>query len=262
MNDYLKREIMEQSRHQFIYGYDNLDRSNFIKSLEFSYPIKVNYDIPMAIYMENYFLPDINNINNDVDKFTLMMINREYFNIAIVVNIIKKILNEKGLNLECSDVSDFLKKIRFISIDESSFTSLDDLLIELNISLEFYLLYFNCLLEGKSNLPNINDIKIPFVMSDMVVPKIKKLLNNNSYFGIIIDNKDNLSLNMIKAINSYISRRINGDLSMKVVCEPSEWLTYYDTNGMLVEATHDYGDVYLDNSFSNYTKSLIKKRLC
>lgn len=261
MNDYLKKEIMEQIRHQFIYGYDNIDRTIFIKSLEDYYPINVNCDNPMAIYMENYYLSMNEAKNNDVDKFILMRVNREYFNISIIVNIIESILNQKSLNLDSVSVSNFLRRINFISCDNSSFCSLEDLLMELNISLEFYLLYYNNLIEGKSSLPNVNDIKIPFIMPDMIVPKIKKLLNNNSFFGIIIDSGDSLSLNTIKIINGYIARRINGDLSIKVVCEPGKWLTYYDENGMLVESIHDYGDVYLDDSFSNYTKSLIKKSL-
>ena len=36
--EYLKKEIMNQSRHLFIFGYNNQARSNFLQSLENDYP--------------------------------------------------------------------------------------------------------------------------------------------------------------------------------------------------------------------------------
>ena len=112
---------------------------------------------------------------------------------------------------------------------------------------------------GNSSLPNISDVKIPFIMPEMLVSKIKKMLVNNSYFGIIIDGKNDFSLETYKLVNGYVTRRINSDLSMKVVTEPEKWVTYYDNSGEFAEAVHDYGIVELDSSYSDHTKKMMKK---
>lgn len=61
------------------------------------------------------------------------------------------------------------------------------------------------------------------------------------------------------AINGYVTRRINSDISMKVACDPNEWMTYYDTTGILAENVHDYGVIELDNSLQIYTEQLKKQ---
>ena len=96
-------------------------------------------------------------------------------------------------------------------------------------------------------------------MPDMVIPKIKKMLVNNSYFGIIIDGSSDFSLETYKLVNSYVTRRINSDLSMKVVTDPEKWVTYYDNSGEYAEAIHDYGIIELDSSYSVLTKKMMKK---
>lgn len=257
MVEYLKKEIMEQSRHQFIYGYDNDERTSFLKSLEDDYPIVVGCNRPIAIYMKDYSLPVIEH-SCDIDRFRLSQVNREYFNLILIKNIISRIKDNQSL-LNDENTFKFLKQLYVVTSDRSSYDSFDSFDKDLDSSLAFYLSYYKDLLDGKDILPNINDVKIPFMMPDMIVPKIKKMLVNDSYFGIIIDKNMDYTLDTFKVINSYVSKRINGDLSMKVSCEPGKWKTYYDIVGEFIESTHDYGIVEFDDSYSKHTKELIKK---
>jgi hypothetical protein len=62
-----------------------------------------------------------------------------------------------------------------------------------------------------------------------------------------------------RAVNGIVTRRIAGDASMKVVCEPGEWKTYHDLNGVLAEDVHDYSSIDLDGSHREYVKRLMNK---
>lgn len=260
MNNCLKQRVMEESRHQFIYGYEGKERTEFLKSLEIEYPVKVNVKSPMAIYMENYSLPKVEITNEDVDKLKLNQIYREYFNISIISNIIEKIINQKDLNINDDKLNAFLQQVSVFTADKSLFGSLELFFSELNESLDFYLRYHHELLEGNAPLPNFSEIKVPFIMPELLVPKIKKMLNNDSYFGVIIDKNDDVQINTIRAINDYVTSRINRDLSMQIACEPDKWTTYYDFNGNRADSIHDYGEVEFDNSSSVYIKKISNRR--
>lgn len=256
MSEYLKKEIMEQSRHHMIYGYDTPSRSDFINFLESSYPVVSDRDEPIAIKMVDYDLPKIEMVDF-VDKFRVQQISREYFNLSMMKNIIKRIIDDGVLDGE--RLEKFLNQLSSITSDDSSYSSLDDFYKDLNDSLLFYLDGYKKMFSDSAFSLDFRNVKVPFVMPGMIVPKVKKMLNNGSYFGIIIDKHDDLSLNAVRMVNGYLSKRINSDISMKVFCEPDKWPTYYDMTGMLVEATHDYGVVEIDNSYSEYTKKLMKR---
>lgn len=257
MGEYLKDEIMRQSRHQFIYGYESDERSSFLKSLEKDYDIEINVDSPMAIYMEDYYFPKME-LDDEVDCFRIYQVSREYFNIALIKNIISRIKSKTNL-LEDENVLKFLNRLSSITSDHSCYTNLDDFEKDLVSSLDFYSLYRDKLIIGSSSLPNILDVKIPFIMPEMIVSKIKNMLVNKSYFGIIVDGNSEFSLDTYKLVNGYVTRIINSDLSMKVVTDPGKWITYYDNSGEFAEAVHDYGIVELDSSYSDHTKKIMKK---
>lgn len=89
-------------------------------------------------------------------------------------------------------------------------------------------------------------------MQDSYMRKFKRLINNSSYFALIIEQKEKMPIVSQKAINGYVSKRINSDFSMKVACDINEWMTYYDTTGMLIESPHDYISLELDNNLEEY----------
>ena len=259
MNENVKKQIMEQSRHQFIYGYDGLTREKFLKSLEIDYPIRVNENVPMAIYMNDFSLPNINNIGQNVDILRLSTISREFFNFVIVYNIIDRIIEQDKLNFLDSRIDSFLKRMSKLCFINEGIMSFDELFNLLKESRDFYMKYYQDYLLGKELLPNINELKMPFLEINSVIKLIKNLLNNQSYFGIIIDKQIDIPVISMQSINGFVTRRINSDISMKVSCDPEKWNVYYDLGGMLIEYIHDYGVIELDNSANKYVKKLKDK---
>ena len=57
---------------------------------------------------------------------------------------------------------------------------------------------------------------IPYINVEGFARTIQNLLNNQSHFGIIIDQQDNISIELQRAINWLAGARINGRLSIKV----------------------------------------------
>ena len=89
-------------------------------------------------------------------------------------------------------------------------------------------------------------MKIPFLDINSFTQKIKEMLNNNSYFCIIADQQEPISIYSQQALNSLINMRINSNLSLKIACNKDEWKTYYDLSGLLIENVHDYTELDLD----------------
>ena len=134
--------------------------------------------------------------------------------------------------------------------------SLDELILTLYETKEFYKSYYlDYVTTGKEEM-SINDIAMPFLNFEFFVSQYKKVLNNKSYFGIIIDKHNDILLESTKNVNSLVGSRINSDISMKIVVEPGQWDSYFSSNGQYIEAVHDYGVVELDDSQSKYINQL------
>ena len=132
--------------------------------------------------------------------------------------------------------------------------TIEDLLKEIKTSRDFYYEYYFKYISGEVKSIPIDKISIPFMEIDMFVSNFKNGMNLDSYIGIIFDKKIPQEISWVKAINNLISRRINKDISIKVALEPDAWETYTSTNGQLIEATHDYGTIELDDSLKDNIK--------
>ena len=108
--------------------------------------------------------------------------------------------------------------------------------------------------EDKENL-SIDNLIIPFITAESVVPKVKTLLELDSYFGLIFDITNSISPLSAITINNYIGKRCNADLSIKLACDATSWPTYCSLNGQ-IDAIHDYGTVELDDCVKEYTKKM------
>ncbi|MBQ6841157.1 MAG: hypothetical protein IJO63_03490 [Bacilli bacterium] len=249
-------EIMGQSRHQFIYGYNTQERHDILKGITDSYPVKVDIDLPMGIYLENYALPDIPNAH-DVDRILLSRMSREYLSFLIAYTLLNNALENNDFDLIIERVSSFLKTINrlFIDNDGVEIKSLKELLKILKLGCEFYSIHYKATLETGAFTGSFVELPISFLSLDSFIRYFKKLLNNNSYVALIVDVTEPISKIATQTINDYLSKRCNSDLSMKVACEPGIWKTYYDFSGNLVEYTHDYGVVELDDSSSRYLET-------
>lgn len=256
--EYLKKQIMEQSRHLFIYGYNNEHRTQFLKSLEKKYPIIFDSNKPIALYFDSLGFPKVDADLNNNDSHLIHTMSREYLYFTIASKILLESMeNDKEiLNNRLTKLISLINRNK--NIGHAEIETADDLLKEIETSRNFYyenyLNYVNGLIK---NIP-VNDITVPFLQLEMFISKYKEAMNIDSYFGIIFDKKGQQAINSTQAINNLIGGRINKDISVKAVIEPNDWETYYDANGQYIEATHDYGTVEMDNSFQNHIKTLKK----
>ena len=63
----IKSEIMDQSRHQFVYGYNNDARKEIVDSLEKDYPAVFDSNKPMAVNIK-----DLGVINRDIKDLIII----------------------------------------------------------------------------------------------------------------------------------------------------------------------------------------------
>lgn len=255
--EYLKHTIMDQSRHLFLYGYDGSKRKQFLEDMASSYPIVLDKESPMAIYVTEFALPKIESFNSGFDKYKIDLVSREFLYFSIVSDILLKTMETNDLTLLNDRISNLIVTLnKFLNKDYSPMRDLNDLIKVLIESKEFYKRYYMEYYGKGNDILSINDIALPFMQFDMVIGRLKNALNNNSYFGIILDKQNDIALSSTKAINGLVGSRINKDISMKIATEPDKWTSYVDSNGQLVERIHDYGVVELDDSESQYLKRI------
>ena len=256
---YLINEIMGESRHQFIYCYNDDKRKSFLQKLVEEYPINIDCNSPMCIYLNQFALPKIP-INVELDNDKIDILSREYLSFAIAHAILQKSKNTVDADLLNSRITRLLSLLNKYNVNpgHKEIKSLDELILTLIKSKEFYMSYYlDYVKTGKEN-KSIEDIAMPFLQLEFFVSQYKRVLNNKSYFGIVIDKCDDISLASTRAVNFLVGSRINSDISMKVVVEPDKWDSYIDANGQYVEAVHDYGTIELDDSQNEYIKRLKK----
>ena len=242
-------EIIGQSRHQFIYGENGERRKDILTGIVNDNPIVCDVNEPGSILLDNDYLVGGESVYN-LDSYKKLAISREHLNFAVC----GKLLDE-ALSLDINARSDeFLSRMNQIFVDNGqSIDDLDSLVRVLYQARDFYKDGYRIYLEtGK--FPSIEDLPIRFMDLNSFMHYYKKLLNNRSYFSVIVDQQSPISSLSKRAINDVVGKRINKDISMKVACQPDEWETYYDLSGQFVQAVHDYGIVELDDSLSQYVK--------
>lgn len=136
--EYLKKQIMEQSRHLFIYGYNNEHRSKFLRGLEYDYPVIVNSDKPIALYFDTLGIPKIDVDLKDRDKYLINAVSREYLSFAISTKILERSMELDGTILD----SRLSRLISIINGNKNGgygkIKTTLDLLKEIKISRDFY----------------------------------------------------------------------------------------------------------------------------
>lgn len=260
--EYLKHTIMDQSRHQFIYGYDGIKRKQFLESLTDNYPIALDENAPAAIYLSDIALPKIPVSDSSIDLYKIDLIAREFLYFSIASDILSSAASQVDMDLLNHRIKGLINALNrcFINKDYLPISDFDNLLSALRQSKDFYQKYYMEYYGKGTESLSINDIPLPFMQLDMFIKFLKEALNNSSYFGIIVDKQNSMAVASTKAINDLVGSRINQDISMKVALEPDKWDTYIGASDQLIEYIHDYGTVELDDSESEYLKR-IKKNL-
>lgn len=247
-NEYLKQQIMV-SKHLFIYGQNTVERTQLLRGLEAAYPIRINEDSPMAIYLDEFSLPLVKS-HSDVDELTQSRIALRYLNISIAYNVIDRIYKSTSFDQLQSRISELMQVVKRLCLGnkEKGVPNIDELLSLLKISRQFYVQYYEKLMIGKSDLPELCGGPISYIDLDPFMHYVKQTLGNNSYFGIIVDNQTDIPLISKRAINNIVTKRCTGDISMKVACDFRDWNTYYGLGDVRADIIHDYGDIDLDGN--------------
>ena len=253
MVEYLKRQIMDTSRHQIIYGYNTKERHQFLQGLEESYPVKTSGNIPIAIYMEDYILSKPNKKQSDYETISAA---GEFLEFTIIENIISKILSS-SIKLDEKNQADFVNRITrlFGNRKHEQLTNIKRLKELRRALLESKNFYRERYLQEDKEKLSIDNLIIPFITAESVVPKVKTILELDSYFGLIFDITNSISPLSAITINNYIGKRCNAALSIKLACDATSWPTYCSLNGQ-IDAIHDYGTVELDDCVKEYTKKM------
>ena len=225
------------------------DRSKFLQNLEEDYPVTDDLSSPIALYFNSLGLPQIDNDLEDRDNYIIYRMCREYLSFLVATRILEKsnYFDETILNNKLSLLIHLINK---------GIVSVSELLDEMKKSRDFYYDSYIKYTKGLIKEISINEINVPFLNLEMFVSRYKRCMNMQSYFGIIYDKRDRVSVQSIQTINNFIGARINNDISIKIATNSNEWETYYNTNGQYVEAIHDYGIIELDDLED--TKKLIK----
>ena len=256
--DYLVESIIGQSRHQFIYGNDEIVRTRIIEKLVQTNPIISDENIPVAIHIKDLFLPTTpEKKNNDIKSKHL---NEEFFTYSVIYDIIQELKKQDIDKQRMTRLFDIISRF-FINKKDLKINSIDDLITITSESKDYYKEAYNYYLNTGNDLIS-KDVLLSYFKLDLFINELKSLLNNNSYIGLIFDNKDDITKETKKIINSLVGRRINKDISVKVMTAPEKWDTYLTLSNNIIEEIHDYGVVELDESYKKYTKSLKNERKC
>jgi len=245
--EYLKKEIVGQNRHQFIYGYNDENRKCLIKELEIEYPIVKEKTSQIAINPKNIFLPNIE--PEALDEYKLNMIATEYLRFNIALELLLRTQSQ------FSDIN----MLNLTTYFGENITKIEELIKHFKESIDFYKFYYEEYLKKEDIKINIDEILISFLDIETFIRKYKKDINNQSYISILVDNVCDSSIYSTRAVNDLIGSRINKNISMKIFTEPDKWNSYIGTNKETIDSVHDYEILCMDDSYKEYTRKLKKR---
>lgn len=141
---------------------------------------------------------------------------------------------------------------------------------ELKISYENPSTFFDCLYKCMddmidefimylSGLLSITKVDYSYNMpilsfTRFLIPVLKSMIKlpgfpNNSPIFLFIDDADNLSKIQTKILNTWLVSRTQPLVSLKISSQIGMYKTFFTSNGVLVEAPHDYQQVNIDISY-------------
>ena len=206
--------------------------------------------------MEDFSLPEVINEVECYDKIRRLTCAREFLSFSIAHQLVSQLTKENNVWQVKEKAEEFLKRVNrtLKEHDYNDIQDLEDLIGVLKISKEFYREEYKNLLQLGTIVGDIKDLPIPFMTLNIFMEIFKKMVNTTSHFSLIFDQQTPIPLVSQQAINNIVTRRINSDISMNIICNRAEWNTYYGLDGLLAEPTHDYGDRNLVDLVPSYQK--------
>lgn len=247
--------IMGQNRHMFIYGYQNEDRSNLLKDMALESQKNFDGNTPIGVYISDMGLPNILDEQANVDMTVLKILARDYCSYLMCSEILKVVLSSKIPG----DLDKYLKYINkmFLKRDASSLEEVCTLMDGTKVIC--YDTFVNYCINGETN-DYLDKVPFGFIFPMHLISYLKKCINMQSYFALLFDIPDGMSVISQMAINDYVGCRNNDDISMKVATSYEDWGTYYCLNGSLIENVHDYGCVEIDDNLEEHIKRMKKRK--
>ena len=260
MNAYMKNSIVNHAWHEFLYGYNTSERKEFLKSMADSYPVKFDSSDPVAIYIDDFMLPVVSDSANK-DRYREEAIAREYFSFVLVSAIVEQTMKQVELEQLNERMKKFINNVnRLFVSDDMKISDIESFRAVLETAKNFYKDNYVKMMETGVFDGDINSLTIAFMDLNMFATYYKRALGMNKHFAIVLDYPGTGTVVSQKAVNGLVTRRITGDYSIKIACEPQEWKSYYDFSGQLAEVVHDYSAVALDSSYAKYVKELRNKK--
>jgi len=194
--------------------------------------------------------------NARFDKNMLDMLANEYLSFVIWDNLLNKFRNDIDVEKEQARIKKFIEKMN--KFGGSKAKTIEEYAKSIKDSRDAFLEAYIKYIQTGEIIPFIEKLDVPFMMIELSIKKFKEMLNNGAFFAVIADSKGKLPSCSCRAINNLVCSRINGDISMNVVTDPDNWVTYYAQNGQIAEYVHDYGVIELDGSLNEQIKRLKK----
>ena len=203
---------------------------------------------PVIICLDDFGLPN-KKIKEGISKVTLNTICKEYLYFSIAINLIEKLKQDIEIDmLPRKDI--ILNKIKrqFLVSDKYDIKNYDELLETLKESKDYYKeQYFSYTDTGNFN-KDLKNIKIPYLYIEDFVNYFKKLISNNSYICILIDNKDDVNMTSKRCVNQLMDENYEVPFTIKVLTSDNAWKNFDDL----------YGN-YIEPVCATYEKNLVKK---
>lgn len=235
--------VIVDSWHKFVY-YDE-DNKDLIKDIETQYFAKIDSDEPIVVYISNEGLPKIKD-RVEIDRYKIEFFHRRYYEILILKSIIDTLMESIDIDILNSRFKR-LFHLCLMSDDIDDVVELRDILDKcMNTYKREYINYIETGILGDF----YNELEIPNVIIDLVIPCIKKSIGLKKYFCLLIDVDKDLSIYNQMAINDYIASRCTGYLSINVLLSKYNWDYYYSSNFQLIENVHDYFECDLRKSYN------------
>lgn len=235
-NDVLK-DIIMRPNHKFICG-DRSDKNEYLKKLAQEFSFNNNLKSPVGVYINDTGLAKCTNAS--CDKVTLTSFNERYLEMVLAYEIIDKLTHELPQEAIEKVSLEILRHFNYGN-KENKFSTLEELKQELlktkNIYLEEYEHYIRT---GQLN-DFMNKLRIFMVLLEPMIRSMKNILPNLDCIHAFIDKNSKYSITYTQTINFYIGARSNGFLNINIGCDNfQDWETYYDINGNLIQAIHDF----------------------
>jgi hypothetical protein len=126
MNEYMKNSIVNYAWHQFLYARNTRERKEFLDIMVDDYPVKMDSDVPAAIYVGDFMLPIVERFD-EPEMFRVQSVAREHFSFVLVSAIVEQAIRQVGIDVLNERMEKFIKNVNrlFVSNDDMEISDIE-----------------------------------------------------------------------------------------------------------------------------------------